>query len=141
MIRPCRSTADCAPALSMARGRVRSQSRSFHRPDSSCRCPRATEPDAARWWTEALLDALEHQIADHLTGDAAGAGTPSHDFSIAGVERKGHSHHLAVPARDLEAIGGPTQVRPDRDDLTVVDAARGLAGYRCKRIPFCDIRR
>src|SRR5476649_1453934 len=25
---------------------------------------------------EALLDALEHQIADHLTGNAAGTGTP-----------------------------------------------------------------
>src|SRR5476649_1201920 len=56
---------------------------------------------------KALLDALEHQIPDHLTGDAAGAGTPGHDLSIAGVEREGHTYYLAVPACDLEAIGGP----------------------------------
>ena len=31
---------------------------------------------------KALLDTLEHLIADHLTGEAACAGTPSHDFSI-----------------------------------------------------------
>jgi hypothetical protein len=84
---------------------------------------------------KALLHALEHQIADHLTGDAAGTGTPRHDLSIAVIEREGHPHHLAVPASDLEAIGRPTQVRPDRDDLAVVYAARGLAGIPLQEHP------
>jgi Resolvase, N terminal domain/Homeodomain-like domain len=62
------------------------------------------------------LDALEHQIPDHLSADAAGARTPGHDLSIAGIQRKGHADHLTVPACDLEAVRGPAQVRPDRND-------------------------
>ena len=77
---------------------------------------------------KAPLDALEHQIADHLAGDSTGSGHPGHHLAIAGIECKGDTNALFVPAGDLEAIRGPAQVRADRDDLTVVRSAWRLSG-------------
>ncbi len=74
------------------------------------------------------LNALEHQISDHLAGDTTGGGDPRHDLAIAGVERKGDTNALAVPAGDLKALGRPTQVRTDRNDLTIVSAPWRLTG-------------
>lgn len=77
---------------------------------------------------EASLNALEHQIADHLPGDSTGGRCPGHHLAITGVERKSDTNVLAVPAGDLEAVRCPSQVRTDRDDLTVVRSSRRLAG-------------
>jgi hypothetical protein len=77
---------------------------------------------------KASLDALEHEIADHLAGDTAGCGVPGHHLAIASVECEGDTNALAVPAGDLEAIRGPAQVRADRDDLPVVGSSRRLSG-------------
>lgn len=77
---------------------------------------------------EAPLHALEHQVPDHLPADAAGAGAPGHDLSVAGIQRKGHTDHLTIPACDLKPIRGPAQVRSDRDDLSVV-RARGAKRF------------
>jgi len=74
------------------------------------------------------LDALEHQVTDHLAGDAAGGGVPGHHLAIAGIEGKGDTNAMSVPAGDLDAIRGPSQVGSDRDDLTVVCSSRRLAG-------------
>jgi hypothetical protein len=74
------------------------------------------------------LDALEHQITGHLAGDAVGGRDPGHHLTIAGVERKGHTNALSVPAGDLEAVGRAAQVRAARDDLTVVRSAWRLSG-------------
>ena len=74
------------------------------------------------------LDALEHQITDHLAGDAVGGRHPGHHLTIAGIECKGDTNALSVPAGDLEAVGRPAQVRADRDDLTVVRSAWRLSG-------------
>ena len=73
--------------------------------------------------TKAPLDALHHQIRDHFSGDPANAGTPAHDFSIAGIECKGHANDLPVPAGDLQTVGGPAKVQPDRDDLDGPDSS------------------
>jgi hypothetical protein len=56
--------------------------------------------------TEAPLHRIE-QIPDHLPADAA--GTPSHDFPIAGVEREAHAYHLTVAAEDLKALRRPSR--------------------------------
>ena len=77
---------------------------------------------------EATLQTLEHQVADHLATDTAGRCTPGHDLAVARVQREGHADHLAVPAGDLQAVRGPTQVGPDRDDLAFVGAAGRFAG-------------
>jgi hypothetical protein len=78
--------------------------------------------------SEAPLDALHHQVADHFPAHAASARAPGHDFPVARIQGEGRTHDLAVPARDLEAIGCPAQVRADRDDLPVVSPARRLPG-------------
>lgn len=77
---------------------------------------------------KASIDAREHEIADHLAGDAAGGGVAGHHRAIAGVERKGHTNALSVPAGDLEAIRRSAQVRADREDLTIVCTTRRLTG-------------
>src|SRR5471030_1397312 len=94
--------------------RAAHRSKAWHEAESGRKVDRLMRPIAAAVVREplnrmrhssgpkALLDALEHQITDHLSGDAAGARAPSHELSIAGVERKGYSHHLAIPAGDLE---------------------------------------
>ncbi len=69
------------------------------------------------------LNTLEHQISDHLAGDVAGRRDPRHHLPIAGIERKGDANALAVPAGDLKAVRRPTQVRTDRNDLSIVSAA------------------
>src|SRR6516225_7784547 len=38
--------------------------------------------------TEASLNGLQHQIANHLPADATAARAPSHDLPVAGVECK-----------------------------------------------------
>src|SRR5262249_61264023 len=57
--------------------------------------------------TKALLDGLQHQIADHLTADAADTGAPGHDLPIAGVQRKCDPDSLTVPTGNFEAVGSP----------------------------------
>jgi hypothetical protein len=74
------------------------------------------------------LDALEHQISDHLAGYSASCHNPRHDLAITGVERKGDADSLTVPAGDLEAVRGPSEVRADRDDLAVMRSPWRLAG-------------
>jgi hypothetical protein len=73
--------------------------------------------------TKAPLYALYHQIRNHFSGDPANVGTPAHDFPIAGIESKGHANDLPVPAGDLQSVGGPAKVRPDRYDLAFMSLA------------------
>jgi hypothetical protein len=47
---------------------------------------------------EAPLDASNHQVADHLTGDASRGGRPSHDLAIAGVDSEQHAYDILVAA-------------------------------------------
>ena len=42
------------------------------------------------WCAEAVLDAVEHHVADHLAADAAGGGAgPGHDVAVVGIEGEG----------------------------------------------------
>jgi hypothetical protein len=77
---------------------------------------------------KSTLNAFEHQISDHLAGDAAGRRDPRHHIPIAGIESEGDANAPAVPAGDLKAVRRPRQARTDRDDLTILSASRRLAG-------------
>ena len=68
--------------------------------------------------SKASLSRVQHKIADHLAADAAGTGTPRHRLRIVGVQGKSDTDHFTVRAGDL-AVKGPTQVWPDRGDLSV----------------------
>src|SRR5450432_1045432 len=71
--------------------RTANRRKAWHEAESGRKVDRLMRPIAAavvreplnRMWhrggPKAPFDALEHQIADHLTGDTAGAGMPSHD--------------------------------------------------------------
>src|SRR5215472_3961389 len=50
------------------------------------------------------------------------------DFSALPAASVSHPQHLVVPAGHLEGVRGPAQVRPDRDDATLVHSSRHLAG-------------
>src|ERR1700680_1722096 len=66
------------------------------------------EPLHRMWRTyraEALLDALNHHVADHLAREAGGDGDPPDDLAVMAIAGEGETHYLAVPAGELEAIG------------------------------------
>src|SRR5215469_16080915 len=46
---------------------------------------------------KALLDALNHHIADHLAGDAGGRRRPGDCFAVMAIEGEGNAHHPTVP--------------------------------------------
>src|SRR5271166_3892141 len=77
---------------------------------------------------KALLDALNHHIADHLAGDAGGRRHPGDGFAVMAIEGEGNAHHLAVPTREFQRVRAPAAIRADRRDLAVI--ARALAGVR-----------
>jgi len=54
------------------------------------------------------LDALEHEIADHLAGDTAGGGVPGHHLAIAGIARAKATRTLC-PFQ--QAISKPSDVQ------------------------------
>ena len=80
-----------------------------------------------RMLAKATLNALHHQIADHLAADPAGAGAPGNSLTVAGIEDKGGTNHLAVLEGDLKTVRGPAKVRPDRNNLAVVSTARRIS--------------
>src|SRR5947209_7082403 len=85
--------------------------------------------------SEAALDALDHQIADHLAGDAGGRRDPPDDLAIMAVEGKGDTHHLAVPAGELKDVRAPADVGPERHDAAVVLAGPSMAGVARQEQP------
>jgi hypothetical protein len=72
---------------------------------------------------EPALHAVEHHVADHLTGNAAAMGRdPGDDFAVMGVDREGDAKHLAVPIRYLKAIGRQAPIGGSRDDAALMSA-------------------
>ena len=59
---------------------------------------------------EALLDAADHHVADHLTGDAGRRGDPTNDLAVVAIEGEGEAHDLTVPAGELQAIRAPADI-------------------------------
>jgi hypothetical protein len=48
---------------------------------------------------KSTLHTLEHQISDHLAGDATGGGDLGHHLAITGVEREGDANALGRSSR------------------------------------------
>lgn len=83
---------------------------------------------------EPVLDAVKHHVTDHLARNAAAMGCdPGDDFAVMGVDRKGDANHLAIPARDLKAIGSPALVGDSRGDATLMSANGAPAGMRLQK--------
>ena len=78
---------------------------------------------------KALLDSLQHQIADHLAADASSARTPSHDFPVAGIQRKDDAYHLTVPTRDFKA----SEVHRREFPAQTFSAIRRMTSFHCRR--------
>lgn len=54
---------------------------------------------------EAAFDSRDHQITDHLAGDAGiGYGRPGDDLPVTGVDDEDDAHHLAIAGMDLQMI-------------------------------------
>jgi hypothetical protein len=86
--------------------------------------------------SEFIRDSLERPMGDATSivmadpADAARTGGPGEDLAIVGVAREPDPHRLAIPARDLEHVGGPALVRRWRRDLAIVRALTTAAGMR-----------
>lgn len=69
---------------------------------------------------EAAPDALDHEVTDHLAGDACGGSDPADDLAVMAVECEGGAHDLAVPAGELQTVRAQADVGPQCDDAAVV---------------------
>ena len=66
----------------------------------------------------------DHEIADHLARDAGiGEGKPGDDLAIAGIQDEEDANDLAVSGMDFQMIRTPPDVRAQRNDDAVMDAA------------------
>jgi hypothetical protein len=63
---------------------------------------------------EAALDRKQHKVMHGDPADAARAGRPGEDLAIVGVDGERDPHRVAIPAWDLEHVGGPAPVRGRR---------------------------
>jgi len=80
---------------------------------------------------EALFDAADHHVADHLAGDAGGGGDPADHLAVMAIEGEGEAHDLTIPTGELQAIRTPADVGAQRGDMTVMFArppASGVTG-------------
>jgi hypothetical protein len=75
-----------------------------------------------------LLDAADHHVPDHLTGDAGTRRHPGDRFAVVAVEGEGETHHLAIPASELQGIRAPAAIRMDCRHLAVMLARPAAAG-------------
>ena len=66
------------------------------------------------------LDALRHQVTNHLSRDSRRRGDVADDLAIVAVHAERYPNPLAVPAADLEHVGAPPHVAGQRDDQSVV---------------------
>jgi hypothetical protein len=94
-----------------------------------------TDPLSAIHWTgsgahrvEAALDALNHQIADHLAGYPRRCDDPADDFTIMAVQHESDANNLAVPADELQAVGTPAVSDRGVTTLPSCQPTPGVAG-------------
>lgn len=79
-----------------------------------------------------MLDGGDHEVADVLGHDSAGAGDVPHNFSVATIERERDAHLLSVVAPDLQRVGAPTGVGLIDRDPAVVAPLLALAAVPLK---------
>ena len=87
-------------------------------------CPQGVEPS---------FDAGQHEVAHHFTADAAGAGLPGDDFSVAGVDGEDEAHDLAIPAADFQAVGRPAVIGRQGNNAAFMRADRPMADMRLEQ--------
>ena len=80
---------------------------------AACLCHRVAttvvgEPFNGLWGccicTKSILNSLHHQITHQSSIDAFGGGHQAHDFSVATVQSKRHSHVLTIVTKWLQTI-------------------------------------
>jgi hypothetical protein len=86
---------------------------------------------------EALLDAANHHVADHLAGDAGGRRNPADDLAVVAIEREGDAHHLAVPAEPAPAEAGVNS-RPSEHQRTFERIVAVFARMSATRVALED---
>jgi hypothetical protein len=92
--------------------------------------------------TEALLDAVDHHVTDHLAADAGGCRHPGDRLMIMAVEGEGDAHDLAIPAGELQRIRAPAAVRAGhRDRLDTELLKRGFLGWLRGERGYCSMAR
>src|SRR4029077_6174934 len=87
---------------------------------------------------KALLDAVDHYVADHLAGDAGRRGDPTDDLPIMAIESEGEAHDLAVPAGELKAIRARADIWAEQGKRAVVTAGTRVSCWsgKYKAVPL-----
>jgi hypothetical protein len=81
--------------------------------------------------------ALDHQVADVATIDAAGGRHPGDRLAVAAIQGKGDAYPLAVVAADLKAVRAPTGVGAIDGDPAIMPALGTLVSMALEQQPMC----
>ena len=97
------------------------------------------------WCAEAVLDAVEHHVADHLAADAAGGGAgPGHDLAVVGVEGEGQGRSATGPSERPNRTTSPFQQgmsKPSEAQRWLEAGATTVPSWaRMARRPVCGCR-
>src|SRR5687768_3506235 len=94
------------------------------------------EPFDGLWQTghrpEPVFDRRNHQVLHVLTLDPLGRGHMPQHLPIAAIQRKSHSHLLAIVTADLEPVRAPAQIGALHGHTPVVPALLGPARMSLK---------
>ena len=78
--------------------------------------------------TESILDALSEKISDHPPVDTSRRCHPADDFSVTTVQGESNLHLVTVAALKTEAIGAPSHITSESDDLPFMGSCRARLG-------------
>src|SRR5947208_9778778 len=90
---------------------------------------------------EALLDAADPHVADHLAANSGDGSDPADDLAVVAIEGEGDAHHLTVPAGELERIRAPAAVRAVVATWPSCSRGRRRPVCRSSKRPCCCISR
>ncbi len=88
-------------------------------PLNGMRCAMRREPS---------LDAFDHEIKDHLAGNAHDGSNPTDDLAVVTVQCKGDPDHVTVPAGEFQAIGTPGDIGAQGRDPAIMFARQPATG-------------
>ncbi len=96
----------------------------YRQPLNGVRCPQGVESP---------FDTGQHEVAHHLAADAAGAGLPGDDFSVAGVDGEHEADDFAIPATDFQAVGRPALIGRQGNDAALMGPDWSMTDMRLEQ--------
>ena len=82
--------------------------------------PRTMLKTGRPWRAQALLEAVNHHVSDHLAEDPCAGRDPADDFPVMASQRESDADNPVVSAGEFRAVRAPTHILAQCRDLTVM---------------------